>query len=742
MDPLNSTKRIYCTGDLGRLLPDGSLEFIGRKDFQVKIRGYRVELSEVETILNQHPHLRQSVVVAHEDAPGEKRIIAYVVPIETQELTPSDLRAFLQNKLPDYMLPAAFVFLQSLPLTPNGKVDRRNLPAPDASPVVLKSIADMPRTPIEESLVDIWTQVMGCDLVGIHANFFELGGHSLMATQVISRVRQVFKIDLPLRSLFESPTVADLAEKINTTLQGERLPQPPLLPIDRDQPLPLSFSQERMWFIHQLQPDSSAYNIGALTRLTGPLDLAALEDSFKEITKRHEVLRTTFTIVDGQPVQVISTEYDLPVNVVDLQDWSEDEREKEALESISKDAKQPFDLQNGPLIRLTLYRLAVEHHFFFVCMHHIISDAWSIGILSRELMAHYNGFVTGQQVNLPKPEIQYADFAAWQRKQMTVKALAGQIAYWRNQLEGVAVIDLPTDRPRPAIQSYQGVLRTVNLPKPLVEGIRKLNQNKGVTLFMTTLAAFQILIQRYTGQNDVAIGVPTANRHQLAIENLIGTFINMLVLRTDLSGDPTFIEVLDRVRNNALEAFAHQDLSFAQLVAELQPERDTSHSPLFQIMFNVINVPTPPLNLENLNVTYEEVDRGGAQFDLSCTVIDLLDTPRVNYSYNTDLFDADTVDRFIQHYIFLMESVVFQPELHISEIPIVTGAERRQLLQEWNDTATDYPHNKCLPQLFEEQVERTPDAIAVIAQSLQQLTEEKIAFDELKSTIQSTGSLS
>ena len=729
----NNQDLVYYTGDRGRYRQDGAVEILGRFDDQVKIRGMRVEPNEVNAALSRHPSVQESIVLAREadGLPYEKFLVAYVVASSQPAPTARGLRQFLRDRLPEYMVPPIFIMLEAMPLTPNGKVDRRALPKPDATQVESDSDFDAPRTPVEEALMEIWMRVMGHAQFGIHENFFEMGGHSLMATQVISRVRQLFKIELPLRSLFESPTVADLAEKINSTLQGEHLPQAPLLPVNRDQPLPLSFSQERMWFIHQLQPDSPAYNIGGLTRLTGPLDLAALEYSFDEITKRHEALRTTFAVVDGQPVQVIATEHDLRIIIVDLQDWSEEERENEAFKSISKEARQPFDLQNGPLIRLTLYRLAQDHHLFFVSIHHIISDAWSMGILSRELMAHYNAFVTGQLIKLPELQLQYVDFAAWQRKQMTDKTLAKQIAYWRNRLDGVAVIDLPTDRPRPAIQTSRGALESAILPASLIEGLRKLNQQKGVTLFMTSLAAFQVLIQRYTGQNDVAIGVPTANRHYLAIENLIGAFINMLVLRTDLSGDPTFTEVLDHVRNNALEAFAHQDLSFAQLVAELQPERDTSHSPLFQIMFNVINVPTPPLNLEDLNVTYLEVDRGGAQFDLSCTVIDVLDTQRVNIAYNTDLFNADTVARFIQHYISLMENVVSQPELHISEIPIVAEAERRQLLQEWNDTAADYPRNKCMHHLFEEQVERTPDAIAVISQSLRDLAEEKIAFDEL-----------
>jgi amino acid adenylation domain-containing protein len=725
---------VYYTGDRGRYRPDGAVEILGRLDDQVKIRGMRVEPDEVNAVLARYPAVQESIVLARETdgTPSEKFLVAYVVAAGQPAPTARDLRQFLHDQLPEYMVPAAYVLLAALPLTPNGKVDRRALPVPDAAPLELESIVDAPRTPVEEALVDIWMRVMGHAQVGIHANFFELGGHSLMATQVISRVRQVFKIELPLRSLFETPTVAGLAEQIETALQAERpASAPPLLPVGRDQPLPLSFSQERMWFIHQLQPDSSAYNMGALTRLTGYLNLAALEHGFSEIARRHEDLRTTFATVDGQPVQVIAAEQTWHVNVVDLQAWPEAERESEALRLIRSEARQPFDLQRGPLLRLTLYCFGPDVHLLFVAMHHIISDAWSMGILSRELMTLYNASVAGQPVTLPALEIQYADFAAWQRQRMTGETLVNQIAYWRGKLAGVAVLDLPTDRPRPIIQSQHGAMQSADLPASLLEGLHRLNQKKGVTLFMTTLAAFQVLVQRYTGQTDVAIGVPIANRHQLAIENLIGTFVNTLVLRTDLTGDPTFNEVLDHVRDTALEAFTHQDLSFAQLVAELQPERDTSHSPLFQLMFNVINVPTPALNLTGLDVTYIEVDRGGAQFDLNCTVIDVPNLQRVNISYNTDLFDADTITRFIQHYKNLLESIVFRPGLHISEFPILTEAERRQLLWEWNDTATDYPRTKCVQHLFEEQVERTPHAAAVISQSLRQRVEEHVTYHEL-----------
>jgi amino acid adenylation domain-containing protein len=725
---------IYYTGDRGRYRPDGAIEILGRLDDQIKIRGMRVEPGEVNAVLAQHLAVRESIVLPREadDAPHEKYLVAYWVTSSQPAPTARDLRQFLRAQLPEYMVPAAYVLLAALPLTPNGKVDRRALPVPDVMLLEPESIVDVPRTPIEEALVDIWQHVMGREQVGIHNNFFEMGGHSLMATQIVSRVRQVFKVELPLRSLFEYPTVADLAEQIELARQeAQPLQAPPIVAVGRDQSLPLSFSQERMWFIHQLQPDSSAYNMGALTRLTGSLNLDALDHSFSEIVRRHEDLRTTFAVIDGQPSEVIAASHDLRTSVIDLQDLPEPDREDAALQLIRAEARRPFDLQRGPLLRVMLYRLTQSEQLLFVTMHHIISDAWSMGIFSRELMTLYNAFVAGTPDALPALEIQYADFAAWQRQRLTGETLAGQIEYWRNKLARVAVIDLPADRPRPAVQSQHGAMLSADLPASLIDGLHRLNQAKGVTLFMTTLAAFQVLVQRYTGQTDVAIGVPIANRHQLAIENLIGTFVNTLVLRTDLADDPTFSEVLERVRNTALEAFAHQDLSFAQLVAELQPERDTSHSPLFQIMFNVINVPAPAPQLTGLDATYLEVDRGGAQFDLSCTVIDVPDIKRVMISYNTDLFDADTAARFIQHYQTLLESVAAQPGLHISDLPILAEIERQRLLLEWNNTTVDYPRDQCVHHLFEQQANRTPEIIAVISQSLRLRAEEQVTYGEL-----------
>ena len=474
---------------MGRLLPDGSIEFVGRKDFQVKIRGYRVELGEIETVLSQNPGVRQVAIVAREDMPGEKRLVAYLVPAEAQELAVNDLRRFLRGILPDYMMPSTFVFLKALPLTPSGKVDRLALPTPGEAQTRLEGVLVAPRTPIEDSLVGIWAQVMGRDQIGIHDNFFELGGHSLLATQVVSRLRQVFQIELPLRVLFEEPTISGLAERVEAALGREPPQLPPLQPVSRDRPLPLSYSQERIWFMHQLDPNSSAYNMGTAVCLTGRLDAGALKRSFSEILRRHESLRSTFSVVDGEPVQVVAPAGDLDSSFVDLRDLPESERQSRALTLAAEEAQRPFNLERGPLFRLLLLRLGEEDHFMILNMHHIISDAWSSGVIFQELLAFYRPFSTGRLPSLPELPIQYPDFAYWERKSLRDDAFETQLSYWRRQLASAKVLELPTDRPRPTLQTYRGSSIWIDLPESLLNALEQLSRQENVTFFMTTLSS-------------------------------------------------------------------------------------------------------------------------------------------------------------------------------------------------------------------------------------------------------------
>ena len=640
--------------------------------------------------------------------------------IRSQGLSLSDLRSFLKAKLPDYMVPSAFVMLDTVPLTPNGKVDRKALPAPDWSQSGLEESYVPPRTPVEEMLAGIWMQVLAVDAerVGIHDNFFELGGHSLLATQVVSRVRDAFNVDLPLRRLFETPTIAALAEGIEIAKRQEAgVETQPICPAPRDGILPLSFAQQRLWFLDQLEPNSPFYNLPEALRLTGPLDVTVLEQSLNEIARRHEVLRTTFVTVDGKPQQVIAPagEVAIAAPVIDLRDLPEAEREAEAIRLAAVEAQTPFDLAHGPLLRARLLRLADDDHVVLLTMHHIIGDEWSSNVMTQEIAILYNAFSAGTPSPLPDLPIQYADFAAWQRSWLQGEVLAAQLAYWKEQLGGSPpLLHLPTDRPRPAVQTYRGAYQSFELPVSLSKALAALSRREGATLFMTLLAAFQVLLSRYTHQDDINVGTPIANRNRADIEALIGFFVNTLVMRARLDGQPGFREVLKRVREAALGAYAHQDLPFEMIVDALQPERDLSHSPLFQAMFVTQNAPQRAgQQLPGLAFSPFEAHSGTAKFDLTLFMLEDPDHLRGAFEYNTDLFDGATVTRLIGHFQTLLEGIVANPDQPIATLPILTEAEKHQLLVEWNDTAADFPRHLCVHHLFEEQAERTPDAIAV-----------------------------
>ena len=715
-DPFSSGpgSRLYKTGDRARYLPDGNVEFLGRVDQQVKIRGFRVETGEIEATLAQHPLVRESVVVAQQVSHGERRLVAYVVAQEPTRVT-KDLRNYLKDKLPSYMVPSVFVLLKSLPLTPNGKVDRKALPAPEWSGVEQDENFSAPRNPVEDMLAGIWAEVLGLDNVDIHDNFFSVGGHSLLATQVVSRLNQVFQVDVPLRNVFENPTIAKLAERIEDIRGRERNRQLfPILRVARKKELPLSFSQQRLWFLDQYEPNSSVYNIPSALRLRGALDIGALEQSLNEIIRRHEILRTTFSMLDGKPIQVIAPSLMVSVPVIDLRDHPEGEREQKAQQLAKEEARQPFDLAQGPLFRSRLLRLGEDDYVLLLAMHHIVSDGWSMGVFYRELSLLYGAFSRGEPNPLEDLAIQYADFAVWQREWLQGEVLEKQLSYWKNQLEGIpGVLHLPTDRPRPAVQSYRGARRSIQLSRELTERLKALSRREGVTLFMTLLAAFQTVLYRYTGQKDIVVGSPIANRNRTEIEELIGFFVNTLLLRSNFSGNPTFKELLAQVREMALGAYAHQDLPFEKLVEELQPERSLSHSPLFQVMFVLQNAPSAAVKFEGLSASPVRLAAEIAKFDLTLSMSEAEAGLRGSLQYRTDLFDATTIARMTGHLQTLLESIVANPDQRISRLPILTQAEQDQLLIEWNDTQRDYPKDKCIHELFEAQVEKSPDAVAV-----------------------------
>ncbi len=711
--------RLYKTGDLVRYLSDGNIEFIGRIDNQVKVRGFRIELGEIEAVLTQHPSIKESVVVLDETSAGEKRLIACLVSKQGQMNT-GELRRFIKERLPDYMVPSFFVPLDVIPLTPNGKVDRHALH--QLSVINEQSSEEQfvaPRTPEEEMVAGIMAEVLGLKQVGIYDNFFDLGGHSLLATQVISRVRDTFSIELPLRDLFEFPTIANLGERLAVARHERQLP--PIKPIARTDDLPLSFGQQRLWFLYQLEGPSATYNIPAVLRLVGTLHRAALEEGLTEMVRRHESLRTTFATVSGKPHQVIHQGFNPIEEVVDLQPLAAAEQSSEIQRLAQEEAQRPFYLAKGPLVRATLLKLNAEEHLLLFSMHHIISDGWSIGVTIQELSSLYNAFYQGQPSPLPALPIQYADFANWQRQWLTGEVLEAQINYWRQQLTGVpALLEMPTDYPRPAIQSYQGATQAVQLTADLIQQLKKLSQQTGTTLFMTLLSAFAVLFSRYSGMDDIVIGSPIANRTQSQTEKIIGFFVNTLIFRIDLEGNPNVMDLLKRVRRVALDAYTNQDIPFEQLVEELQPVRSLSHSPLFQVMFALQNMPTGSVELAGLSLTPLEPESATTQFDISLsmeeTSLGLVGT----LEYSTDLFEAATIERMFGHFKTLLAGMVANPQQPIHKLPLLTEAEQQQLLA-WNDTAADYPRDKTLVDLFEAQVEKTPEAIAVVFEG-QQLT--------------------
>ncbi|MBR8829322.1 MAG: amino acid adenylation domain-containing protein [Gomphosphaeria aponina SAG 52.96 = DSM 107014] len=724
-NPFDSGK-LYKTGDLARYLPDGNIEFLGRIDNQVKIRGFRIELGEIEATLIQHPAVIQAAVVPREDQPGNKLLVAYVVPAT---ITVNELQNFLKEKLPEYLIPSAFVFLDALPLTPNGKVDRRALPAPAFAE--LQQTYVVPSTPIEERLAEIWASVFGLNRVGVEDNFFELGGHSLLATQIISRVRKAFAVELSLSSLFSAPTIICLSKIISSA--PKEMPQKQVPPSHKkNENLPLSFAQQQLWVLDQLVPNSPMYNIPLAYRLTGELNVTALKQSFNEIVRRHESLRTNFLVVDGQPIQAIAPELDLKFPVIDLRKIPETELEAEVQRLATQEAQQPFDLTQGPLLRLQLLNLAATEHILLLTIHHIVADGWSLDVLRQELAVLYAAFSTGKSslgdaTRMPLRElpIQYADFVIWQRE-FFKEIRESQLAYWKQQLHGeLPVLELPTDRPRPKVQTYQGAIETVILPKNLTDSLKTLSQQEGVTLFSLLLAAFGTLLYRYSRQEDIIVGISTAGRNQLETEGLIGLFVNVLAIRSNFAGNPTLRQLVRQVHKVTLEAYEHQDLPLEQLVKELKPERDLSRAPIFQVMFTFQNASRQPRELPGLTMTPERVHSGTSKFDITLDLQENSEDIRGEFAYNTDLFEAATIARMVGHFQTLLENIVAEPAERISDLGILTAAEQHQLLEEWNNTQTDYPQDKCIHQLFEAQVERTPNAVAVVWEN-QQLTYQEL----------------
>jgi len=642
------------------------------------------------------------------------RLVAYVVGTD-QTIDAGVLRQHLQQRLPDYMVPSYYMSLAALPQTPNGKLDRNALPAPDAGATGTEYEA--PCTPVEEVLAAIVAEVLQLPRVGRQDDFFAIGGHSLLAMQVVSRIREAFHVELPVRMLFETPTLAGLAHQV-ASHDIEKPAAPPLKPLPRDRALPLSFAQQRLWFLDQLKPGSPLYNIPAAVLLTGDLNLNTLEQTFNEVLRRHESLRTRFHEVNGRAVGLIEPELKLQLPIEDLQHLPSDQQQAAVQRLTRAEAQRPFDLAQSPLLRVKLLRLAPNEHVMLVTIHHIIGDEWSMGVLVRELVTLYGAYSQAQPSPLPDLAVQYADYAAWQREWLQGEFLTTELDYWRQQLDRIPVLDLPTDRPRPAVQTYHGARYAFELAPYLSAAIDTLARRQRTTRFMTLLAAFQTLLHRYSTQDDIVVGTPIAGRSRLETESLIGLFVNTLVLRADLSGDPDFNELLRRVRDTAFAAYAHQDVPFEKLVEQLQPERDLSRTPLFQVGFVLQNDPLQSLEVPGLKLDQIPVDTGTAKFDLLLAMVEEADGLRGSVEYNTDLFDHATVARMASHFQNLLGSIVAEPEQRVSELPMLSAEEREELIGESGFHAkaqrrTQRRKEESLSRLFEIQVEKTPDAVAL-----------------------------
>ncbi|MEH2381360.1 MAG: amino acid adenylation domain-containing protein [Nostoc sp.] len=672
----DSNSRLYKTGDLAQYLPDGNIEFLGRIDDLVKIRGFRVELGEVEAVLSKHPQINQAVAKVFGESAREKYLVAYFVPSPGETVKVEQLRTFLTDQLPDYMIPSAFIEMESFPLTPNGKVNRRTLPEPTTSRPELGQTFVEPRTPTEEILAGIWRDVLGLEQVGIYDNFFDLGGHSLLATQVIALTRKAFGIELPILSLFESPAIAPLAQKIATTKAPDRQELSLKRFPSQNESIPISLTQLELWFFDQFYPGNSIYNLPLVYRITGALNEKALSESLREIVRRHETLRSTFQVKNGQVVYAVVNDPVFDFSVIDLQHLPETEREAQATQQAEQEIKHPFDLARGPLLRSKLWRLDEQEYLFVAVTHHIVADGWSFSVLTQELAKVYEAFCEGKPSPLTELPIKYTDFAQWQRQWLQGQVLESQLQFWKKHLgTNPPILKLPCDRPRPPARTFKSVGQSVILSQKLTDALKLLSQQEGVTLFMTLLAAFQTLLFSYTRQEEIIVSSALANRTRVETEGLIGFFVNLLPFCTNLGGNPSFRELLGRVREVALGVYAHQEMPLIKLIEELQPVRDSSYTLINQVMFVFQN--TPEDNLEFANLTLKEQfiardTKDTAEFDLELTLEETSTGIEGLLVYRTDLFEPATITKMIDNFQTLLEKITTNSNQRLAELILIS----------------------------------------------------------------------
>ncbi|MCU0288148.1 MAG: condensation domain-containing protein, partial [Acidobacteria bacterium] len=729
---------IYKTGDLARRLADGNIEFMGRIDQQVKIRGFRIEPAEIEhKLLNYQAIIEAAVVVKENQAPG-KYICAYFAA--QKELNVKELRQWLSTELPEFMIPAQFVQLEKLPITHTGKVNRDLLSRMAGNALALGGEYAAPGTNTEKRMVNIWQEVFPGREIGIDDNFFELGGNSLLAIRTTAQIRAELGLEIPLKTLFEHPTIRELAR--SAAINKEEIPVIEKVPRGEcgyDEYIPLSFSQERLWFLQELDAGNVAYFVPRVIRLKGILQTVLVERTFHEIIRRHEILRTVFPLHDGKPVQQIlaASAYPFKITVIDWSTLGQEEREQRTGAFLNEEGRRPFDFEHGPLLRVTLLKLAEAEHLFVLTEHHLVHDGWTQGVLLKEFITIFSAYAEGRNHDLPELPIQYADYTIWQRTYLQGERLQRGLDYWQEKLAGLApVLEFPGDRPRPAVMSGQGALQEFHVPAALSRRLDEFSRENGVTLFMTMLAVFKILLYRCTGKEDLCVGTGTANRGHKEMEGMLGMVINTLPLRTQLNEEISFKECLGRVKETCLEAYRYEDTPFGKIVAVLQPERSLSYSPLFQVVFAFMDTPGGELKLPGLELELLPSHNRSSKFDINIVVTPPRGTSephetsepvanaqgagelQVECEYNTDIFDQATIMRLISHYRNLLAAGPEQPGTKISILPLLTEAEMNRVLYEFNDTEMIYPREKSIHRLFAEQAQKIPDHIAAVGQSI------------------------
>lgn len=701
-------ERIYRSGDYGRFREDGQLEFRGRADGQIKLRGFRIELDEVEANLRRHPSIGQAAAVVRDvGGDGPRLAVCLVLEPDANPVTAIELRRWLGEYHPPYMVPSLFVFLEEMPLTASGKFDRRALQTMSADYAEPAREMTPPRTNEEQMLASVWMSVLNVDRISVHDNFFELGGHSLLVTKMLSRVQRLMHVDVPLATVFEAPTIASFSREVEQSLLSQQgIEQQPIVPAAREpgaarQVFRQTYAQQRLWFLDKLNPGSSAYNNSSVFQLLGPLDVELLEAALNHLVCRHEILRTVFDDDDGRPLQIVLAEQLIYIELVDLQAYGNTQREEEVARRIAIDAARPFDLVNGPLLRMQVLRCGVREHVLLFNWHHIITDAWSRGVFAAELAAVYRALQAGHEPSLPVLELQYADYAEWEGQWLAGELLQQQTQYWQNKLHAApASLELPVDRLRTELSERGGALVSKSLSYPVLSGLNDLGHKTGATLFMVCLAAFKLLLSRYSAQTDIIVGTPVSGRRRVELEALIGFFVNTLPLRTDLSGNPAFTELVERVRETALEAYAHQELPFERMVESLGVSRYGGQSPVFRVLFVLENKTEGALELSGLDAVVMKPGPQTAKFDLTLIMNERDDGMYIEWEYSTDLFTHETVERISDHFELLLSGIAKTPDARLSCLPSLPAPERDYLLQTVNDTSHFYPSDHCIHDLI------------------------------------------